>query len=102
KVLVTGGAPGFGGAAISTTEIFDPGTGIFTATGNMAAARSLHTATLRSDGTVLLAGGDAFFYNGAQGQSLSAAELFDPVTGSFSAVSNMTTPRESHTATLLN
>ena len=102
KVLVTGGAMGFGGAAGSTAEIFDPGTGNFTATGNMATARSLHTATLRNDGTVLLTGGDTFFYNGAQAQSLSAAELFDPVTGSFSAVSNMTTPREAHTATLLN
>ncbi len=102
KVLVTGGATGFGGAAGSTAEIFDPGTGNFTATGNMATARSLHTATLRNDGTVLLTGGDAFFYNGAQAQSLSAAELFDPASGSFSALSNMTTLRESHTATLLN
>jgi len=102
KVLLTGGAAGFGGAANSTAEIFDPGTGNFTATGDMAAARSLHTATLRNDGTVLLTGGDTFFYNGAQAQSLSAAELFDPVSGSFSAVSNMTTLRESHTATLLN
>jgi hypothetical protein len=101
KVLITGGTAIFAEASISTAEIFDPSTGNFTATGNMAAARSLHTATLRNDGTVLLTGGDVLFYSG-QGQSLSSAELFDPITGSFSAVSNMTAPRESHTATLLN
>jgi alpha-tubulin suppressor-like RCC1 family protein len=99
---VTGGAPAFTGAATVAAEIFDPNTGVFTLTGNMATARSLHTATLRNDGTVLVAGGDSYFYNSALAHSLSAAELFDPVTGSFSAINDMTAIRESHTATLLN
>jgi hypothetical protein len=67
----------------------------------MVTPRSLHTATLRSDGTVLVAGGNTAFYDGYDGRTLSAAEVFDPVAGTFTAVADMTTPRESHTATLL-
>jgi hypothetical protein len=103
KVLVAGGAATFGGAATSTAELFDPATATFSATtGAMANARSLHTATLLNNGKVLLAGGDAVFYSGGQTQSLSAAELFDPATGSFASTADMTAIRESHTATLLS
>ena len=101
KVLVAGGAPSFGGAAASTAELFDPATAIFSPTGAMVTARSLHTATLLSNGQVLMAGGDAFFYNRAEARSLSAAELFDPASGSFTSTADLTTVRESHTATLL-
>jgi hypothetical protein len=101
KILVTGGASQFAGNSLSSAELFDPATGTFTATANMLTARSLHTATLRKDGTVLVAGGDTHFYNASLGRTLSAAELFDPVAGTFTAVADMTTPRESHTATLL-
>ncbi len=100
KVLMAGGAASFG-AATATAELFDPATATFSpTTGAMVTARSLHTATLLSNGQVLLAGGDAFFNNGGP-QSLSAAELFDPATGSFASTADMTTVRESHTATLL-
>jgi Galactose oxidase, central domain/Putative Ig domain len=101
KVLVTGGASKFGGKSLSSTELFDPATGIFTATANMVTACTLHTATLRNDGTVLVAGGNTYFYDGLSGQTLSAVELFDPAAGTFTSVADMTTPRESHTATLL-
>jgi hypothetical protein len=101
KVLVTGGASRFSGYSLSSAELFDPATGTFTAAGNMVTARSLHTATLRSDGTVLVAGGNTAFYDGYDGRTLSATELFDPVAGTFTSVADMTTPRESHTATLL-
>jgi hypothetical protein len=101
KILVTGGASQFSGNSLSSAELFDPATGTFAATGKMVTPRALHTATLRNDGTVLVAGGDTYFINGVLGRTLSAAELFDPVTGTFTAVADMTTPRESHTATLL-
>ena len=56
-----------------------------------------HTATLLSDGTVLLAGGsDA---NGA----VQTAELYDPSTDTFTLLSDqMTSPRTGHTATLVS
>jgi len=100
KVLLTGGAGTFGGDATTTAELYDPITGSFTATNPMTSPRSVHTATLLNNGQVLLAGGSSFFYGGAQINSLSSAELFDP-TGTFTATADMTAIRESHTATLL-
>ena len=69
--------------------------GSFTATGSMAEARSLHTATLLVDGRVLVAGG-----YGAKG-GLASAEVYDPSTGAFTATGSMLTPRWTHSSTLL-
>jgi hypothetical protein len=41
----------------ATTELFDPATNTFSAAANMPEKRVLHTATLRQNGNVLLAGG---------------------------------------------
>ena len=64
KVMVTGGLNGNNGLR-STAQTFDPtgnvGLGTWTAVAPMIGARSSHTATLLSDGTVLVAfgsGGD--------------------------------------------
>ena len=79
----------------ATAELFNPADGSFSPTGSMTTLRQLHTATLLSDGTVLVAGG-----LNASG-SVVAAELFDPTTGSFVPTGSMTSMRASHTATLL-
>jgi len=57
-----------------------------------------HSATLLDDGRVLVVGGKERPYG-----SLGSAEMFDPITGTWSPAENMLTPRgEGHTATLLN
>ena len=69
----------------------------FVATGtNMIYARAQHTATLLPNGKVLATGGrDQNFAN------LSTAEVYDPISGTWSLTSSMATARYQHTATLL-
>jgi hypothetical protein len=97
KVLIAGGSSS-AGAPLATTELYDPGTGSFTAANGMVSARSFHTATLLNIGNVLVTGGLAT----ANGTSLSSAEVYDALGGSFSATTGpMTTARDSHFAVLL-
>jgi hypothetical protein len=99
KVLIAGGV-GFrpaGLLTLPTAELYDPATGTFAPTGNMATSRLNHTATGLSHGKVLVAGGVA-----ASGGVLASAELYDPATGSFAPTGNMATPRSEGAATLLN
>jgi hypothetical protein len=98
KVLIAGGDTGEGASVTATNaaELFDPESGTFTSLPPMAAARYYHTATLLSNGKVLLAGGKS------GSATTSTAELFDPSSGTFTLLPNtMTLPRITHTATLL-
>src|SRR5215475_1124861 len=69
--------------------------GAFSPTGSQSDARTVATATLLPNGTVLLAGG----YNPPA--SLASAEIYDPDTGLFSSTGSMSTGRAFHSATLL-
>ncbi len=95
KVLIVGGeGPVTGSSGLqptATVEVYDPSTGLFSTTGSMTAARSLHTATLLPSGNVLVAGGG----------DNSTAEVYDPATGYFSITGGMEIGRSGHTATLL-
>lgn len=95
RVLVVGG-DGPGGTFLASAELFDPGTGQFTPTGSMAVARSSHTATLLPDGRVLIAGGHVG--RQAQLQIHATAELYDPVSGTFSPTGSMSRIRHKHDA----
>jgi hypothetical protein len=74
------------------------------ATGDMTSRRLFHTATLLTDGRVLIAGGRNIEATGGTStpfKTLSSAEIYDPGTGTFTPTGSMTMPRDGHTATLL-
>jgi N-acetylneuraminic acid mutarotase len=85
---------------ISSAELFNPATATWTLTGSLDTARQDHTATLLTNGLVLVAGGFNF-HAGLYGV-LSSAELFNPATSTWTTISSMSTNRYTHTATLLN
>ena len=76
--------------------------GAFSPTGSMTEVRYGHTATLLSDGRVLITGGNNLNRRSMRDPAgIALAELYDPNTGQFSGTGSMTTSRVGHTATLL-
>jgi hypothetical protein len=66
----------------------------------MIMTRSKNSASLLSDGTVLLAGGECTKNHWKF--STQTVEIFNPVTKKFSSVGNMAYARKIHTATMLH
>lgn len=100
RVLIVGGHRfNFRNSALASAEIYDPATGTFSPTGEMRIGRQEHTATLLSDGRVLVAGGYDAEQDNATAQA--TAELFDPDKGTFAPTASMTSERGNHTATML-
>jgi hypothetical protein len=97
KVLVAGGQ-GPGGIS-PKAEVFDPASGPngrWTAVEPMNSPRRFHSATLLSNGKVLVAGGQA---NGVT--PVSSAELFDPATGKWAPTTPLGNARVAHQAIVL-
>ncbi|MCC6629575.1 MAG: hypothetical protein IT340_19525 [Chloroflexi bacterium] len=80
----------------NTSDIYDPVTDTWMTTAERSARyRSGPSATLLSDGKVLVAGGDD------GDTTLATAEIYDPVMDTWVDTGAMATPRESHTAVRL-
>ena len=103
-ILITGGEDA--GGQVNTAEIYNPADGTFTPTTafaggtNMNIARSQHTATLLSNGDVVIAAGATGV--GTPTPVTNRLEIYSPSSHSFSFVSpELATARTGHTATLL-
>lgn len=106
RILVVGGLSQTGSAltALRSTELIEEledGTLVVTPLPPMAVPRYDHTATLRADGTVLIAGGRTLEPDGSE-KIHSSAELFVPSQGSFVATQSMNVARAGHTATAID
>ncbi|MBZ5790849.1 putative Ig domain-containing protein [Burkholderia contaminans] len=91
NVLVAGGAT-------RTAEVYDPATGSWTPVGNMKRGRRQATSTLLPDGRVLVVGG---IEEGDFGTYVAEAELYDPVSRTWSTTGSLNVARAHHIATLL-
>lgn len=96
QVLVTGGLgkQGVFSPVLDTAELYDPVTGTWSMTGNLAQARTQHKATLLPEGKVLITGG----IGSDLSTRLSSAELYDPDSGQFTATGSMHDRRSSQLA----
>ncbi|MBC7883350.1 MAG: hypothetical protein H7Y37_18825 [Anaerolineae bacterium] len=113
KLLVTGGrrntvfgskefiAGGAGSVDLDSSEIYNPQTGMWTATASMKTPRFRHTSTLLANGKVLIAGGQNNGGKIGTPVDLSSAELYDPATNMWNTTVSMNETRWGHTATLL-
>ena len=116
KVLFAGGVNASGSCpsylpdcnTLESAELYDPSTGTFTLTGSMQVSRFDHTATLMSNGEVLIAGG-AYIYTVPNPpgppefytSERNEAELYNPATGTFTITQYMNVARAYHVAALL-
>jgi len=102
RVLIAGGWNyGPGGPFLASAEIYDAGTGKFSATGSMQDERENAQAVLLPSGKVLIVGGDQGNPSAGVWESLDSAEIYDPGTGKFTPTGSMNIPRTQFTATLL-
>ena len=110
RVLVAGGRSI---QSYESAEIFDPNksddpeVSQWSPAGNMLLDRFDHTATMLSNGLILMVGGDketgAQLYTQSKRITLQDSELYDPATNSWSSAGDMPNPHGSgHTATLLD
>ena len=96
RVMVTGGlSDDDNPVAISSAELYNPDTGTWSITGNLAVARYDAEVTLLKSGKVLIAGGE----DGHSG--FNSSELYDPATGFWISTGSLAMARAGHTTTTL-
>jgi hypothetical protein len=99
SVLITGGLDmgGLYEVTTSTAEVYDPTANEFRLVGDMSVPRRIHTATLLTNGMVLVAGG----YRDGSEIAITNVDLFDPNNNVFIPTASLSVPRATHSATLL-
>ncbi|MGI6524726.1 MAG: kelch repeat-containing protein [Bdellovibrionota bacterium] len=95
-----------GGLDSQATEIYNPNQKRFSGTtcplpedgqsAELSTSREKHTATLLTDGRVLVCGGED-----SEGNDLDSTEIYDPISDCWSAGASLQLPRSGHTATTL-
>jgi N-acetylneuraminic acid mutarotase len=100
NVLAVGGCTGQNAngctGVTSSSEIYNPSTGKWTGANMLHAARGSFTATLMSNGNVLVAGGI-----NAAGNPINSVETYNPTSGLWALSAMMKVARDEHAATLL-
>ena len=86
RVLLTGRG--------ASTLLYNPAAGTWSPAAPMARAREAHTATVLSDGKVLVVGG----FGNAQPDTPYTAEVYDPATDTWTSVGPLTASRIHHAA----
>lgn len=101
EVLIAGGDGGvyqYGNDdALASAELYNPVAGVFTTTGSLNIAREYHSATLLTNGSVLIAGGI-----GTNESSIVASEIYSPTSASFAEGGNLSQDPSGQAAVLLN
>ena len=103
RVLVAGGSTSHDYVPGRWALVYDPATDTWSSTRDMVEERAGFGATLLPQGAVLLVGGtmDLGKPGAHEPQALQSAEVYDPVTGEWSAVASMSVERSFPSVTLL-
>jgi hypothetical protein len=102
RVLVYGTDQNFGTVK---TDIFDPATNAFSAVGDSTFKRNRSPGVVLASGKVLVAGGTTYVtnrYGEPDFASTIEAELFDPISNTWSTTGSMNTPRRDFFMVRLN
>ena len=100
QVLATGGVDYASNGSVqvlASAELYNPATGQWTLTGSLHTPRVDHSATLLSNGQVLVAGGNDTNFN-----TLASAERCNPATGTWTTTGSLNVAREAYPMTLLS
>jgi YD repeat-containing protein len=100
KVLIAGGLSNVNNS-IDAAEVSDANAVSFTQAGNMTSPRGRHAASILNNGKIFLTGGIFINSSPPSSSEVPLAELYDPVTQTFTATGAMIVARDSETATLL-
>lgn len=96
KVLIAGGSSKsiIGNDRLDSAELFDPDTKTFTVVGKMTHVHAFHSAILLPSGAVMIAGGNP---DNLLRPNSPFVERWDPITGNFTEIDPMGSPRAAPT-----